>query len=421
MPVAPGEVAGENNRRSVLVEPPGRRRRLLLVEGAPGYEHTFLKRALAHDTSLDVDSVVRKGVTDDGRPTFFVQAAASRAATLAAGFPELRAELFHYDAVVFGNVEASFFTRAQLESTAAFVAARGGGLLVFGGRSFEQQGLAGTPLDEVLPVDMSDRRALVARVSNGAPASGAPVALTPDGADHPATRSGATAEDARRLWQALPPLASVSIVGGPRPGAQVLAVASGAAGEPRPLAGRAALRTGPGDGLRRRGVVALAHDAAGRRYAPTTRSGGSWRAGWRAARPNPWRSPRPRRRRPVSADVVAVLVRDRDFVPVRDAEVRLTVVEPGGGERQTSATLADAADGRYTASVRFDDTGVYRIRADARRGGEALGSAEQRGAVGRRGSRDGRSAAERAGPAAARVGQRRHLRAGRPTSPGFRR
>jgi hypothetical protein len=80
---------------------------------------------------------------------------------------------------------------------------------------------------------------------------------------------------------------------------------------------------------------------------------------------------------PGVAEVVAVVVRDREFVPVRDAEVRLTVVEPGGGERQATATLADAAEGRYTASVRFDDTGVYRIRADARRGGEALGAAER--------------------------------------------
>ncbi len=376
VPVAPGEIAGENNRRSVLVEPPGRRRRLLLVEGAPGYEHTFLKRALAHDTSLDVDSVVRKGVTDDGRPTFFVQAAASRAATLAAGFPELRAELFHYDAVVFGNVEASFFTRAQLESTAAFVAARGGGLLVFGGRSFEQQGLAGTPLDEVLPVDMSDRRALVARVSNGAPASGAPVALTPDGADHPATRSGATAEDARRLWQALPPLASVAIVGGPRPGAQVLAVAGGAAGETAAPADRAALRTGPDHGLRRRGVVALAHDAAGRRYVV--------------------------RHDLAAAGALAGARRDRTrgdhlgrgFV----ARCQRRGRRAGARSRlRAGAGRRSAADHRRTGrrrapgvghagrcgrrplhgAVRFDDTGVYRIRADARRGGEALGSAEQ--------------------------------------------
>ena len=109
-------------------------------------------------------------------------------AALASGFPEVRADLFQYDAVVFGNVEASFFSRAQLQDTAAFVAARGGGLLVFGGRSFEQQGLTGTPIDEVLPVDMSDRRALVARVSAAAQAGGTPVALTDDGADHPATR-----------------------------------------------------------------------------------------------------------------------------------------------------------------------------------------------------------------------------------------
>jgi uncharacterized membrane protein len=376
VPVAPGEVAGENNTRSVLVEPPGRRRRLLLVEGAPGYEHTFLKRALAHDASLDVDSVVRKGVADDGRPTFFVQAAASRAATLAAGFPEQRAELFAYDAVVFGNVEAAFFSRAQLESTAAFVAQRGGGLLVFGGRSFEQQGLAGTPLDEVLPVDMSDRRALVARASNTEAPAGTPVALTVDGADHPATRSGATAADARRLWQALPPLASVSIVGGPRPGAQVLAVAGGAAGETRPLL--AVQRYGQGR------AMVFAGEASWRWRMMLPAADSSYDTIWRQmarwltrGATEPVAITSAAASSPGVAEVVAVVVRDREFVPVRDAEVRLTVVEPGGAERQATATLADAAEGRYTALVRFDDSGVYRIRADARRGGEALGAAER--------------------------------------------
>ena len=41
----PPEAVG--NQRSVLVPPPVGRRRLLIVEGAPGFEHTFLKRALA--------------------------------------------------------------------------------------------------------------------------------------------------------------------------------------------------------------------------------------------------------------------------------------------------------------------------------------------------------------------------------------
>ena len=45
----PGELTSENNRRALLVPPPGRPRRVLLVEGAPGFEHSFLKRALDQD------------------------------------------------------------------------------------------------------------------------------------------------------------------------------------------------------------------------------------------------------------------------------------------------------------------------------------------------------------------------------------
>ena len=138
-----------------------------MVEGAPGFEHTFLKRALAADRGLDVDSVVRKGLNDDGQPTFFVQAAESRAAALSSGYPTTPEALFQYDAIVFGNVEAEFFTRDQLALTARFVAERGGGLLVLGTRSFERQGLTGTPLAEALPVDLTDRRAATASVPAG--------------------------------------------------------------------------------------------------------------------------------------------------------------------------------------------------------------------------------------------------------------
>ena len=49
--------------------------------------------------------------------------------------------------MVIANVEGESFTRAQLAMMADFVAERGGGLLVLGGRSFAKGGLAGTPLD----------------------------------------------------------------------------------------------------------------------------------------------------------------------------------------------------------------------------------------------------------------------------------
>ena len=127
------------------------------MEGAPGFDHTFLKRALADDPGLEIDAVVRKGQNDDGRDTFYVQADPSRMAALSSGYPFKRSELFAYDGVIFGNIEADFFTREQLELTNDFIATRGGGLLVIGARSFDRQGLAGTPLEQALPIDLTDR------------------------------------------------------------------------------------------------------------------------------------------------------------------------------------------------------------------------------------------------------------------------
>ena len=97
----------ENNARSALVQPPARSRRVLLVEGAPGFEHSFLKRAWAADPGLEVDSVVRKGQNEQGRDTFYIQAAQSRSDALRNGYPPRPEDLFRYDALVLANVEAT--------------------------------------------------------------------------------------------------------------------------------------------------------------------------------------------------------------------------------------------------------------------------------------------------------------------------
>ena len=78
IPPDQSEAIAENNARSVLVNPAGRRRRLLMIEGAPGFEHTFMRRAWSRDPGLEVDAVGRKGKNVDGQDTFFVQAAPSR-------------------------------------------------------------------------------------------------------------------------------------------------------------------------------------------------------------------------------------------------------------------------------------------------------------------------------------------------------
>ena len=370
LPTDPGELAAENNTRSVLVPPQGRRRKMLLIEGAPGFEHTFLKRALARDSALDVDSVVRKGQDEQGRDTFFIQAASSRSQALASGYPTRRADLFEYDAVFFGNIEGDFFRRDQLEMTAEFVATRGGGLLVFGARSFERAGLAGTPLEEVLPIDLTDRRVAVARAaSQGAGVPNA-LALTPDGASHPATRLGVTLDESRRRWAQLPPLASVAAAGGPRAGAQVLAVTDGG----RPLLvtqryGNGRSMVFAGEGAWRWRMLLPASDTT---HELVWRQMARWVAGGATERIE---IPPSAVALPGTTEIIRVLVRDEQFQPVPNAEVALRVTAPGGAERTLPAALSDPAEGRYVASIRFDQPGVFNVVAEVRRDGATLGTA----------------------------------------------
>ena len=78
---------------------------------------------------------------------------------------------------------------------------------------------------------------------------------------------------------------------------------------------------------------------------------------------------------PGTTESIRVLVRDEEFKPITNAEVRVRVIAPGGSERSLTAALSDPSEGRYAAAVRFDQPGVYRVTADVRRGSEALGSA----------------------------------------------
>jgi uncharacterized membrane protein len=373
VPVDSRELVTENNTRRILVPPQGRRRRVLVIEGAPGFEHTFLKRALARDQSLDVDAVVRKGRNDQGRDTFFIQAGSGRSNMLAAGFPTARADLFSYDAVVFGNIEGDFFSRDQLDMTADFVAARGGGLLVLGAKSFERAGLVGTPLEAVLPLDLTDRRGAVARTASGELPSKNGTALTADGATHPATRLAVTVEESQKRWTLLPPLASVAATGTPRPGAQVLAVTTtGSTLLPLITIQRYGLGRSmvfAGEASWRWRMMLPANDTT---YELIWRQLVRWLASGAVDRVE---IPPTSVTLPGTTESIPVLVRDEEFKPVGNAEVSIRVTDPGGQERSLPAALADPREGRYTAAIRFDQAGVYTIAADARRGPQPLGSA----------------------------------------------
>ena len=377
IPAAVDEAVKENNTRSVLVSAAGRKRRVLVVAGAPGFEHSFMTRAWSLDSGLEVDSVVRKGKNTDGRDTFVIQASADRTQTLSNGFPSSREALYAYDALVVANVEGDFFTRAQLTMIADFVAERGGGLLVAGSRSLSQRGLMGTPLEPVLPVELDERRGGLARTSSGTSDRSAPnqLVVTPEGETHPVMRLGASGEETRAKWSSLPALAASAPLGQARAGASVLAVVTAPDGGVFPIV--AVQRYGRGRSMIFGGEASWRW----RMLAPSTDRSHElfWRqaARWLAeTSPDPVAVSAPDDLEPDDAGTVDVDARDSSFAAVPDAQVTATLAVDDGGA-QTLAMRRTQTPGRFTAAFAPDRPGIYRIHAEARRGAVSLGSSDR--------------------------------------------
>jgi uncharacterized membrane protein len=380
IPEAAGELVPENNSRSALVQPPSRPRRVLLVEGAPGFEHSFLKRAWTEDTGLEIDSIVRKGKNEQGTDTFYIQASRSRSNALTSGYPQRAEDLFVYDALVLANVEGNQLSREHLESTRRFVSERGGGLLVLGGRSFLRQGLAQSPLEEVLPLELVDRGDTVPPASSARGMNR--VALTESGQGHPVMQLGDGPDDTRKRWDAAPALASIAPLGGPRPGATVLAMTAGPGGAPRALV--AVQRYGEG-----RSMV-FTGEAAWRWRMMLPSSDRSYQTFWRQAvrwlalnATDPISMTAPAGGSPGDTLPLRVAVRNAAFEPERDATVDIRVTAPDGRVEQLRAAPShEEGEGRFVARFRPNQPGVYRVSAAARGGTSTLGSASSAFLVG---------------------------------------
>ncbi len=372
IPLDPTELVAENNIRSVLVQPAGRPRRVLLVEGAPGYEHSFLKRALHDDPGIVLDAVVQKGQNDRGELTFYIQGDAERTRALGGGYPSTREALFAYDAVILTNLEAALLRPAQIEMTVAFVVDRGGGLLVMGARSFESRGVGGTPLEALLPVTLRDRAgAGRVRLPYGTDISHR-VVLTADGEQHPVMRLDASVAGTRSRWEAAPTLGNLIPLGPPRPGATVLATTTGDEAAARPLIavqryGRGRTMLFAGEASWRWKMLLPSTDQTYDRFWKQT-------ARWLGAEAPERVMLRVEGGGAEGATLhIDVVVADERFAPVIDAAVRVRVTDLSGETREVSATLVAGETGRYVAELEPTQRGVYRVTAVADRGGDELG------------------------------------------------
>lgn len=358
-----------NNGRDLLVDVRPDVEKILYFQGQGTFEVGFTRRAVADDENLQL--VVLQRSADDK----FLRLGVDDGEELAGGFPRTREELFQYEGLVLGSVEASFFTRDQLEMIADFVGQRGGGLLALGGmRAFAEGGFNGTVMEEVLPVvlgePVADRQAALAQLQ---------VRPTVAGLAHPATqiRPEATDDEATAaLWDSLPTLASVNPIGAVKPGATALLTGESASGEERV-------------------VLAFHRYGRGKALAFTALDSRTWQMHHEIPLDDPthenlWQQllrwvvdgvpgpviARTDRERAEAGETVRIVadVADSTYLEVNDAVVTATVIGPDGRENRVDLDWTVEEDGRYAGTFVPATDGEYDIEVDALEGEALLGA-----------------------------------------------
>src|SRR5208282_4882269 len=115
----------------------------------PRWEYKFIRRAAEDDRILRLVSMLRTSENKLYRQNV------EDPKELAEGFPTRAQDLFAYQGLVIGSVEATYFTPAQRELIRQFVDRRGGGLLLLGGRfALADGGWNATKLIDLFPTTL---------------------------------------------------------------------------------------------------------------------------------------------------------------------------------------------------------------------------------------------------------------------------
>ena len=374
--VAPlsGEALTENNSRRTLLEVRDSKPRVLLVEGRPRWEYKFIRQALIEDRSIQLESLLRTAINK------YYRQGIERETTLASGFPTSRDELFAYRGLILGDVEAGYFSYAQMEMIRDFVGQRGGGLLMLGGGStLAAGGYENTPVEEALPVWLVSPDGRPDR-SAGYLRGESRVEPTQYGANHPALQLVRLSEENLESWRRLPTIVDTNRVAGLKPGATVLAEHLSALGGAD------------------RGSPLLVSHRFGRGLGLAFMSGSSWR--WQMLMDHTdqshqtfWRqllrwlvssagdavSVEVERRVYAQNEPVRIRaeVNDRSFNRVNDARVSVEILGPDGSTESLALQWDSREDGVFVTEWVPRMDGLHRVRATAAAGvDEELGVAQ---------------------------------------------
>jgi uncharacterized membrane protein len=211
----PGEANQANNRLARLVNVESRKPRILYMEGEPRWEYKFIRRSLPF---LPGDDHAEQEIFSMLRTTqnkMYMQGQKDPK-ELADGFPSKAEDLFAFQGLIIGSVEANYFSVTQQQLIRDFVDRRGGGVLFLGGRAtLSDGGWVSSPLADLVPVNLPNTRPTFHRDFTGEE-------LTPEGAQSSICRlDDDPARNAER-WKKMPQMANYQEVGDAKPGATVL-------------------------------------------------------------------------------------------------------------------------------------------------------------------------------------------------------
>ena len=377
--IAAAPLAGEentaNNALTRVVNVSSEPRRILYIEGEPRWEYKFIRQAEEDDRMVQIVSMVR---TSENK--IYRQGIADPK-ELAAGFPSRPEDLFAYQGLIIGSVEAGYFNPAQQELIREFVDRRGGGLLLLGGQfAMADGGWNASKLPELMPTTLPTQAGAFHREAD--PKNGTThttAELAPAGVDNIITRlvDDPTANAAK--WKQLPYLMDYEDPGTPKPGAAVLANMITPEGRKLPL---------------------LITENFGRGRTAIMATGGSWR--WQMSSPLGdtahdlfWQqllrwvaSDTPGH---VAASVPAQMlldngavtitadVRDLQYNPAPNAKVEAHILGPSGVSALVEMTPVPDNPGQFQAAWSAPKTGAYLTEVTAQRADASTGTVKELG------------------------------------------
>lgn len=205
-----GEAHEHNNARERIVSVRKEQIRVLLVQSYPNFEFRYLKHMLERDGTIELHTVLQ-----ESDPEYSEQDK-----TALHTFPARRDELYAYDVIIFGDVDPAFLSEAMLNDISSFVSEKGGGVVFVAGPLFTPGEYRGTPIDALMPVDLSS----VGSVFAAQPADeGFQVQPTDLGFASPQMQLGDTPAETETIWSNLPSLYGLYEAASMKPAARVLA------------------------------------------------------------------------------------------------------------------------------------------------------------------------------------------------------